>query len=303
MAYTHNGMRAERWISRYKMACIAAVGSASCLLVAIGCQVRGNASPQQPADAATAHYLANAGVLVVGGETKVVFDPLFRNDFGTYVLLPDDLERALFAGEPPFDGLDAVFISHYHEDHFSPSDVLRLLGQWPELRLYAPAQAVSGIREIATEVDEAIFQRITPIALAYKDAPLTLEEGELLIEAVRIPHSGWPERQRHVENIAYRVTLEAETTVVHLGDADTSDVHFAHDAEHWDRRHTHVAFPPYWYFLSEDGLRVLEHRIAPGRAVGVHVPVDVPHRAEDRPPELHGYDLFTEPGETRQILR
>ena len=70
----------------------------------------------------TAQYLANASVLVTTGDTKAVFDPLFRNDFGQYALVPAQMERALFDGTAPFDGLDAVFVSHYHEDHFSAVD-------------------------------------------------------------------------------------------------------------------------------------------------------------------------------------
>ena len=81
---------------------------------------------------------------------------------------------------------------------------------------------------------------------------MSLEQGSLVIEAVRIPHSGWPDRQQQVENIAFRVTLDAETTVVHLGDADASDAHFAHDGAYWRRRRTDVAFPPYWFFLSDE---------------------------------------------------
>jgi hypothetical protein len=157
------------------------------------------------------------------------------------------------------------------------------------------------MRRIADDGGGDVFDRVTEIALAYKDAPVTIDAGDLLIEAVRIPHSGWPERQLDVENIAYRVTLDETTTVLHLGDADTKDVHFAHDAEHWDRRHTHVAFPPYWYFLSEDGRKVLDGRLKPGHAIGVHVPVEISSGPDARPADLDGYDLFLEPGETRDI--
>lgn len=257
---------------------------ATALLASTACQVRGNTP------SAKAHYLANAGVLIVSGETKIAFDPIFRNDFGTYRRLPEALESALFEGRAPFDGLDAVFISHYHEDHFSAIDVSRLLRERPELHLYAPAQAVSGMRDIAD-----VRTRITEIALEYKDPPLAIETGNLLVEALRIPHSGWPETRLDVENIAFRVTLDETTTVLHLGDADTSDVHFARDPDYWDRRHTHMAFPPYWYFQSEDGRHVLENRLKPGHAVGVHVPVATR--------ELEGFDLFVEPGETRDISR
>ena len=43
-----------------------------------------------------AQYLANEGLMVTHGDTKVVFDPLFRNSYGHYQLLPRDMEEALF---------------------------------------------------------------------------------------------------------------------------------------------------------------------------------------------------------------
>lgn len=252
-------------------------------------------------DTATAQYLGNAAVLVTRGATKVVFDPLYRNDFGTYERVPASLERALFAGETPFDGLDAVFVSHYHEDHFSAVDVLRLLETRREVRLYAPVQAVAGMREVAPGRLDAVIDRVQAIALEYGDAPVTIERSPLVVDAVRIPHTGWPGRQQHVENLAFRVTLDADTTVVHLGDADTSDAHFARDGAYWARRRTTVTFPPYWFFLSDAGREVLTRRISPARAIGVHVPADVPGQPADRAPDLRGHELFTEPGELRAI--
>jgi len=251
--------------------------------------------------ASTAQYVANASVVVTHGDTKVVFDPLFRNDFGQYALVPAQVERALFDGTAPFDGLDAVFVSHYHEDHFSAVDVLRLLEVRPALRLFAPAQAVAGMREVSASRLAAVASRVHAITLAYRDAPVTLDQGALVVEAVRIPHSGWPTRQQDTQNLAFRVTLDAATTVVHLGDADTSDAHFARDDAHWRRRRTHVAFPPYWFFTSEEGRRVLDSRIGAARTIGVHVPTNVPSRPEERAPDLRGHELFTVPGEAREI--
>ncbi|MGE3175959.1 MAG: MBL fold metallo-hydrolase [Vicinamibacterales bacterium] len=256
---------------------------------------------QRMATTATARYLANASVLVTHGDTTVVFDPLFRNDFGQYALVPAETERALFAGAAPFDGLDAVFVSHYHEDHFSAADVLRLLEARPGLQLYAPAQAVAGMREVSSNRLAAVAPRVHAIALAYQDPPVTLAQGSLVVEAVRIPHSGWPERQQLVENIAFRVTLDAATTVVHLGDADPSDAHFARDDAYWRRRRTDVAFPPYWFLTSDEGRRVLDRRIAAARSIGVHVPARVPSQSGQRAPELRGLELFTVPGEVRDI--
>ena len=104
-----------------------------------------------------------------------------------------------------------------------------------------------------------------------------------------------------MENIAFRVTLDSDTTVVHLGDADASDAHFARDDAYWRKRRTDLALPPYWFFLSEAGRQVLERRIAAARSIGMHVPADVPSRPADRAAELREHELFTEPGEVRAI--
>jgi L-ascorbate metabolism protein UlaG (beta-lactamase superfamily) len=211
------------------------------------------------------------------------------------------MRQALFAGEPPWDGVDAVFISHYHDDHFSPRDMLDFLHAREDVHLYAPGQAVAVMREAAGAGDESFSGRVHAVALEYGDDPRQIEIPGLLIEAVRIPHAGWPQSRAGVENIAWRITLDGATTVLHLGDADTKDLHFAQDPEHWNRRLPHMAFPPYWYFLSEAGLQVLEDRLHPAHAVGIHVPASVPENAAEREPALQDVDLFTQPGETREI--
>jgi glyoxylase-like metal-dependent hydrolase (beta-lactamase superfamily II) len=251
-------------------------------------------STGSPSNIPSALYMANEGFMVVSGETKVVFDPLFRNGLGHYQLLPKSMEEALFAGTPPFDGIDAVFVSHYHGDHFSPEDILRLLKVQQDIRLYAPMQAVKAMRRIARAEDGEVFDRVNAVELAYKDAPVSMAMKGLKIEAVRIPHAGWPTGRLDVANISWRVTLNDTTTVLHMGDADPNDIHFARDADYWAGAHTHMAFPPYWFFSSNGGGAILRDRINADHNVGVHVPVAVPKN-------LRAYDLFTRPGETREI--
>src|SRR5690606_33401705 len=152
-------------------------------------------------------------------------------------------------GEPPFDGVDAVFVSHYHDDHFSPPDLIELLRRRGDVHLYAPAQAVAALRAVGGADEESDARRHHAVDLAYGDEPQRIEMPGLLIEAARIPHAGWPELT-DVENVAWRITLDESTTVLHLGDADTDDAHFAPHEAHWRQRRLHLAFPPYWYFLS-----------------------------------------------------
>jgi L-ascorbate metabolism protein UlaG (beta-lactamase superfamily) len=256
-------------------------------------------NPAAAHDDARAHYLANEGLMAAHGNTKVLFDPLFTESFGQYRLLPDAMRAALFAGEPPWDGIDAVFISHYHDDHFAPGDMLNFLRARPTIQLYAPRQAVAAMEALSD--DDTLFARVTAVDLDHGDPPLSIEAPGLLIEVVRIPHSGWPTRRRDVENLAWRVTLDDGPTVLHLGDADTRDEHFARDAGYWQQRIPAMAFPPYWFFLSNSGQQVLRERLQPRHAVGVHVPVDIPADPAARDEALRQFDLFTRPGEVRPI--
>lgn len=245
-----------------------------------------------------ARYLGNEGVLVSHGHTRVLFDPLYTESFGTYRLVPAAMREALFEGEPPFDGIDAVFVSHYHDDHFDPADMLAYLEAQTDVELFAPAQAVDALREAGA--GDALLARVSSVTMSYGDSPVRFERPGLIIDAVYVPHAGWPERT-DVQNIAWRVTLDDGPTVLHLGDADTRDAHFAQDAAFWEATATQLALPPYWYFLSTSGRAVLAERLRPGHAVGIHVPADIPAEPAAREPALRDVDLFTRPGETRPV--
>jgi len=246
-------------------------------------------------------YLANEGVMVTHESTKILIDPLYRNGFNNYQMVPDEDRDAIFAGDAPYDDVDAVFISHHHGDHFSAEDVLRLLKSQTGSRLYAPAQAVAAIRQVAGASEESVFDRVVGLDLEYGDSPVTIEADGLTVEAVHIPHSGWPTARTDVQNIAFRITLNDNSTVLHLGDADPRIVHFAADEDYWEERTIDLAFPPYWFFASGDGIEILETRIDVRHSIGIHVPADFSD-TENIPEELLGYEMFTRPGEGRRFI-
>lgn len=252
-------------------------------------------------ETSTVQYLANEGVMIAHGDTKILFDPLFDNSYELYQRVPEKMRDAIFAGASPYDGVDAVFISHYHRDHFMARDVLRLLQERQQIRLYAPAQAVAEMRQIAMPDDEAVFERVTIFDLEYGDAPVFVRTSDLLIEAVHVPHSGWPTARTDVQNIAFRVTLEDTSTVLHLGDADARLVHFEQDESYWDEKRVDLAFPPYWFLLSDDGREILDDRVRASHSIGIHVPAEFGEDTSTIPEELIGEDLFTQPGEGRRF--
>ncbi len=249
-------------------------------------------------------YLANEGVAVFHEGTTVLFDPLFRIDYDLYASVPEDVRDAMLNGSPPFDNVAAVFVSHYHGDHFDPTDMLAMLKRHEAARLYAPLQAVEAMRQRAGEDDAPVFERITAIDQSYGDAPQSMQHGDIRIEAFFVPHTGWPKALLDVQNIAFRVTLVtngANASVVHLGDADPNLLHFEPHAQEWAQHPTVVALPPYWFFNSTYGNDVLDQVVRPKRSIGIHVPAAFAEH-ENIPADLRDFDLFIVPGETRPLV-
>jgi len=247
----------------------------------------------------TATYLGNEGVLISRGDIRILFDPLFDNGFDQFQMVPYDMQTRLFAGEPPFDGVDAIFVSHAHGDHFSAELMARYLSAHPDVRLYAPVQAATLLNEAAA--DAAIRSRVTGLALEPGDEPFSIDIDGIRISAIRIPHSGWPDRMTDIENLSFHVVLGDDVSVAHFGDSDADRSHFEPYAAYWAARDTDLAMPPYWFFLSPSGRDIVESIVRPAASVGTHVPVELPAYPAAETAEFKAYDLFRLPGEERSI--
>ena len=239
--------------------------------------------------------------MVAKGDIKVLFDPFFRNDYGQYDFVPPETEAAIFAGESPWDGIDAVFISHHHGDHFDPALVMRYLQSKPAVRLYAPQQAVVALLDSAEAVGESLADRVNSLKLERDSPAVHFQLEGLFIEAVRVAHGGWPTRHANVENIVYRVTLDETTTVMHLGDADAGRQHYAPHKAHWQEKTTDLALIPVWLMLTNKGRYVLDEYVAADHEIGMHVYKNIADNPEDREPKFEGLDIFTQPGEIRHF--
>jgi len=259
-------------------------------LLALALLIPASAAAHEPGEAT---YIANEAVMVTQGETKILFDPLPLSGFGTYPEVPMDIRGQILNDQAPYDGIDAVFVSHAHRDHFDASAMNDMLGFVPGVRLIAPAQAIDMMKKDALW-QEKFAARITEIDLGFGDAPQNVSVGDITASAVRIPHSGWPSRAE-VQNIVYRVSLSDTATVMHMGDADINLNHYTPYADHWQARRTDLAFPPYWIYLYPDGQNILD-AMNVEESVGIHVPIKVPSDLK-----ASGADFFSVTGETRAV--
>lgn len=240
-----------------------------------------------------ATYLGNSAVLIESNNKKILFDPFFHNDFNIYRLVPQDLYDSVMQAKPPYDDIDAIFISHAHEDHFSAKDVIAYLNTHQNTQVFLPEQARSQI--LAQTPAKNIGSRLHGYKLNFNDEPISETKDGLLVEAVRIPHAGWPGR-KDVENFVWRVTLGDGKTVMHMGDADPNDDHYFPFTNHWHKRATDLNMPPYWFFMSAEGRDILSDILNVQRNIGVHVPVAIPGYLQKT-----GGDFFSKPGKYQEL--
>jgi L-ascorbate metabolism protein UlaG (beta-lactamase superfamily) len=249
-------------------------------------------------DSATATYLGNEGVMVVHGETKVLFDAFYADSFGQYALVPDTIAEAMMKGAPPYDGVDAIFVSHVHGDHFTAEPAVAYMRANPTVRLYAPQQVHDAIVNSGVADNDPLMARVFGYNLGPEDSAIGFDVDGLQVAAVAIPHSG---NRPHIQNFAWRVTLGEETTVMHLGDAGTVVSDFSRHMQHFKSRKTNTAFPPYWFYGDTNGEMILRDIIDADRTIGVHVPKRAAGDG-DKWRARAGGDLFTNPGETRDLI-
>ena len=244
----------------------------------------------------TAEFLAHAAVMVESGPVKILFDPIFDKDYGSFQLVAQETQAKLMAGQAPFDGVDAVFVSHAHGDHFAAGMMIDYLNANSEAALIAPEQALEKLRKEASW-DEALLPRIhaDPIALNMSSNH-TYDLGGTPVEVtrLRLPHAGG-ERQAVIENIVYRVSLNSDAVVMHLGDTDPDEQGLRAQSPVFKAATSDMAFVPVW-FIGAANETTTHELLNAEQVVGVHVPKKVPESLA-----ASGEDYFSKAGEIREF--
>jgi len=250
---------------------------------------------------AEARYLANEAVLVAHGDIKVLFDAFYVDSFGSLALVSEKTSAAIMAGTPPFDGVDAVFVSHAHGDHFTAAPTLAYLRAHPSVRLVAPGQVIEALTAAADSPTDPLLQRLVRVAPAPGDPPQTVTIAGLTIDAIAVPHAGGA-RFADVRNVVFRVSLGDWPTVMHLGDAAPELSSFKAQKDFLDAKHTNMALPPHWFVRNPTGKMILKDWIKADQVIAIHIPAAAAGDGEAWRAEL-GADAFTDPGEVRAIKR
>jgi L-ascorbate metabolism protein UlaG (beta-lactamase superfamily) len=242
------------------------------VLAVIGTFSPGRASAPAPPSAAEGAlaplelaYVANMGVLVTSGETKVLIDALFERPNPDYrAPAPETLDR-IMKGAAPFDGVDLVLVTHDHPDHFDAGLAVRYLEAFPEAALLAPADAVEAMRGAAPDWAR-IGPRVTAVGLKVGEKQSLNIKG-VAVTACRTLHSG----DRDVPmNLMFLFELGGRG-ILHEGDPNgRCEIFQAFGLK--DVR-LDLAIVHYWYPLEPNCARFLQEDLKADHIALSHLPI------------------------------
>jgi L-ascorbate metabolism protein UlaG (beta-lactamase superfamily) len=206
-------------------------------------------------------YVANAGVMLTIDGTTVLIDAPIREGIPPYATASADEQRRLERATAPYDVVDAILVTHWHEDHFSADAILEHLRHNRRAVLISSREVVDRVRARASDLADR-FVGLTP----QQGDSAVVSVGALKVHVLRARHN--PTRRWPEEHVAFLV--EGSQTALHTGDAELTPENFA-----VLRRlpKVNIALLPYWHLLNEKTLAsTVVPLIRADRVLGMHLP-------------------------------
>jgi L-ascorbate metabolism protein UlaG (beta-lactamase superfamily) len=212
--------------------------------------------------ATVVRYVANAGMLVSVDGHDFLIDAPIRDGIAPYPTSAPDQRRRLESALPPYDRVEAILVTHWHEDHFSPEAIAAHLAANPRATVISAPEVVNRIRDAAPQIPASRFLPSLPAP----GQAATARVGDVAVRVLRIRHN--PTRRLPEQHVGF---LIGETrAVLHVGDADPVADNFAVLGT---MPRVDVALLPYWYVLTENSRRMVAASIAPRQIVAMHMPL------------------------------
>jgi L-ascorbate metabolism protein UlaG (beta-lactamase superfamily) len=219
-------------------------------------------SGQTPAGV-TITYLANEGVVLASGPTRVLIDALFLRYGPEYAVPAESTQMALGRAGAPFDSVDLVLVTHRHGDHFHPAPLAAHLRANAGATLLTSQQVIDSLRHVPG------IGQLAPRMVARTMAPGTRRRAlvnGLPVELLGLPHGG--RRHRHVEHLGFIVELGGRR-VLHVGDAELTDATLS--PLRLDTSRIDVALIPAWAVTNRESRQAIQRWVRPRQVVAFHL--------------------------------
>lgn len=213
----------------------------------------------------TITQLANEGVMLTSGDTRIMIDGMVVKPYSVYGGL-DKEAAALFDEQGGvFSGVDLALVSHRHHDHNQPAAACRFMQASTGTLLETSGQVIGLMREKCRSFIVS-SERVNEINPQY-EAPVVLKAGEGTVRIFPLSHG--VRKYAKIQNYGHLVELGG-VRMLHVGDAamDPADYEKAGLAD----ISLDIAFIPFWYFQPGPGSALVERYMDATLKVAVHIP-------------------------------
>lgn len=242
------------------MSCVNRLAArAACLFILL-------ASPALSAEVVVTQ-LANGGVILSQGETRVMIDGMVVEPYSIYAGLPPEAAADFAAASGVFGGVDLVLASHRHHDHNQPAFACEFMKKSTASQLVTSGEVIGLMREkcrsFVTGSDRLRIVDPQP------GQPVVVEQGEARVTIFHLSHG--KRKYAKIENFGHLVEIGG-IRLLHIGDAAMDPLVF--EQAGLSGEVIDVAFIPAWFFQPGPGSAVVERFMNAPLKVAVQVPPD-----------------------------
>ena len=205
------------------------------------------------------HYVANSGMLVTVSGRRFLIDAPIRDGIPPYPVSSPEERARLEGARPPYDAVDAILITHWHDDHFSAGAIAAHLQANPRTIVVSSPQVVEALIAAAPAVAASRLRSVLPAP----GQSHRLDVGGVPVHVLRIRHN--PSRRFPDQHVGF--LIGAADPVLHVGDADPAAGNFTVLTS---LPRVDVALLPFWYLSDEGNRRFVAEAIRPRRIVAMH---------------------------------
>lgn len=238
-----------------------------------------------------ATFIANSGVLVQVGQSKVLIDGLYTDGRGKFATPTDAQVDAMVNGKVPYNNLSLALVTHVHPEHMNPQKLAQMLFTQKSLKCVSTPQTIDSVKVVMDDFS-VVEKRLLafPTSRTWKTASL---EG-ITIKAAYARHPG--KANAKIMDVIFLLTM-GDKKVLHLGDADMNPDRFDELNLHYEE--VDVAFVPFWYMSSFYGAELVKKYVKADKIVAVHFPEKgSPDSIAKIKKFVPGAIIFDNPGQT-----
>ena len=210
-------------------------------------------------------HIANVGFMLEAGSHKVLIDAVLGDGLPTYGAPGASDALAIEYGQKPFDGVDLVFASHHHEDHFDAAAIIHHMQLNPKTRYIMTPETEEELKaqaEPGYDPNRVINKPVPAGRSAY------YKIGDMDIRLFGISHGA--SQGNPTQNMGILITI-GDVTVFHPGDM-SSELPLLQSAG-INKLPVDVLLMPYWYLMGDGRRAVVDAAWDFKRIIPMHMPV------------------------------